>query len=496
MTEDISQLIKLRIEKIENLKNKGINPYPVRYFKDDYAADIKNNFKDDEIREVNVAGRLKSKRPMGKAAFAHIEDITGTIQIYAREDALGKENFEIFNAFDLGDIIGVRGSTFRTKHGEISVKATEITLLAKCIRPLPVVKEKDGQIFDEFADREMRYRQRYVDLAVSQGVKADFILRSKIITGIRDFLTERGYLEVETPMMHSIPGGAAARPFITHHNALDIDLYLRIAPELYLKRLLVGGFERVFEINRNFRNEGISTKHNPEFTMLELYSAYQDYKYMMALAEEMISFLAKKHLGKMTIDYQGSTIDLTPPWEKISFIDIINKYTHVDFHKIKTLEEARKAASSLGLDVGDDLSIWKIANEIFEERVEDKLIQPTIVMDYPKELSPLSKSMENKPDFVERFEPYIAGREIGNAFTELNDPFDQKARFEEQVRQREAGDEEAQMMDTDYICALEYGMPPAAGMGIGIDRLIMLFINSNSIKDTILFPLLRPEKMD
>jgi lysyl-tRNA synthetase, class II len=496
MSEDISQLIKLRIEKIESLKNKGINPYPVRYFKDDYAEDIKKNFKDEEPKEVNIAGRMKSKRPMGKAAFAHIEDISGAIQIYAREDALGKENFEIFNTFDLGDIIGVKGSTFRTKHGEISIKAGEIKLLAKCIRPLPVVKEKDGRLFDEFADRELRYRQRYVDLAVSPGVKADFILRSKIISGIRDFLTERGYLEVETPMMQAIPGGAAARPFITHHNALDIDLYLRIAPELYLKRLLVGGFERVFELNRNFRNEGIDTKHNPEFTMLELYSAYQDYKYMMDIVQDMISSLALKHLGKTVIDYQGSTIDLTPPWEKITFIDIINKYTHVDFHKIKTLEEARRSASSLGLAVKDDLSMWKIANEIFEERVEDKLIQPTIVMDYPKELSPLSKSMEDNPDFVERFEPYIAGREIGNAFTELNDPFDQKARFEDQVRKREAGDEEAQMMDSDYICALEYGMPPAAGMGIGIDRLVMLFINSSSIKDTILFPLLRPEKID
>ncbi|MBN2403646.1 MAG: lysine--tRNA ligase [Spirochaetes bacterium] len=496
MSEDVSQLIKLRIEKIENLKKSGVNPYPVRYFKDDYAEDIKNNFKDDEAKDVNVAGRLKSKRPMGKAAFAHLEDLSGSIQIYAREDVLGKENFGIFTSFDIGDIIGVKGQTFRTKHGEISIKVQKAELLAKCIRPLPIVKEKDGQLFDEFADREQRYRQRYVDLAVSPGVKADFILRSRIISGIREYLTGRGYLEVETPMMQAIPGGAAARPFSTHHNALDIDLYLRIAPELYLKRLLVGGFERVFELNRNFRNEGISTKHNPEFTMLELYSAYQDYKYMMNLAEDMISSLALKHLGKMVIDYQGSTIDLTPPWEKITFVDVIKKYTKVDFQQIKTVEEARKAADSVGLAVADDLSIWKIANEIFEERVEDKLIQPAIVMDYPKELSPLSKSMEDNPEFVERFEPYIAGREIGNAFTELNDPFDQKARFEDQVRKREAGDEEAQMMDNDYICALEYGMPPAAGMGIGIDRLIMLFINSSSIKDTILFPLLRPEKID
>ena len=496
MSEEISSLIKLRIEKVENLKSKGINPYPVKYFKDDYAKDIKDNFKDDESKDVNIAGRLKSKRPMGKAAFAHIEDISGTVQVYAREDALGKDGFEIFTTFDIGDVIGVKGSMFRTKHGEISVKASEAILLAKCIRPLPVVKEKDGQLFDEFADRELRYRQRYVDLAVNPSVKADFILRSKIISGIREFLTERGYLEVETPMMQSIPGGAAARPFVTHHNALDIDLYLRIAPELYLKRLLVGGFERVFELNRNFRNEGVSTKHNPEFTMLELYAAYTDYRYMMNLAEEMISSLALKHLGKTAIEYQDYTIDLTPPWEKITFIDSIKKYTEIDFNKIATREEAAKAASSVGLEVADDLTKWKIANEIFEARVEGNLIQPTIIMDYPKELSPLSKSMENNPEFVERFEPYIAGREMGNAFTELNDPFDQKARFEEQVAEREAGNEEAQMMDNDYICALEYGMPPAGGMGIGIDRLVMLFINSASIKDTILFPLQRPEKID
>jgi lysyl-tRNA synthetase, class II len=496
MSEEVSQLIKQRIEKVEDLKKKGINPYPVKYFKSDYAADIKSSFKEEEPKEVNVAGRLKSKRPMGKAAFAHLEDISGTIQLYAREDALGKEGFGIFTTFDIGDVVGVKGSTFRTKHGEISIKVQEIRLLAKCIRPLPVVKEKDGQLFDEFADRELRYRQRYVDLAVSPGVRADFIMRSKIISGIREFLTERAYLEVETPMMQSIPGGAAARPFITHHNALDIDLYLRIAPELYLKRLLVGGFERVFELNRNFRNEGIDTKHNPEFTMLELYSAYQDYSYMMNLVEEMVSSLALKHLGKTAIEYQGSTIELAPPWEKITFINVIKQYTNVDFHKIQTVEEAREAAKSLGIEVMDNMSKWNIANEIFEERVEDKLIQPTIIMDYPKELSPLSKSMEDNPEFVERFEPYIAGREIGNAFTELNDPFDQKARFEDQVRKREAGDEEAQMMDSDYICALEYGMPPAAGMGIGIDRLVMFFINSSSIKDTILFPLLRPEKID
>lgn len=493
MGEETPDLIRQRIEKIENLRSKGVNPYPVRYKREDYAKEVKDNFKEDDSRTVNIAGRLRSKRPMGKAAFAHVEDITGTIQLYAKLDSLGADAYDLFKSLDIGDIIGIKGTTFRTKHGEITINIGEVSLLAKCIRPLPIVKEKEGKLFDEFADREQRYRQRYVDLIVSPGVKSDFIMRSRIIQGIREFLVEKGYLEVETPMMQAIPGGAAARPFITHHNALDIDLYLRIAPELYLKRLIVGGYEKVFELNRNFRNEGISTKHNPEFTMLELYAAYEDYRYMMDMAQEMISGLAQSFLGKMIIDYQGSTIDLSPPWERLTFTDSIKKYTGIDFREINTEDQAREAASSLGIKIEDDLSKWKIANEIFEERVEDKLIQPTIIMDYPKELSPLSKSMEDNPEFVERFEPYIAGREIGNAFTELNDPFDQKARFEEQVRQREAGDEEAQMMDTDYISALEYGMPPAAGMGIGIDRLVMLFIDTASIKDTILFPLLRPE---
>ena len=492
MSEEISDLIKQRIEKINRLKEKGINPYPVHYHRDDMALDIKKNFKDEESSSVNMAGRLKSKRIMGKASFAHVEDLSDTIQIYATRDNLGEEEYKDFKALDLGDIVGVKGETFKTKQGETTIKVRSIQLLAKCVRPLPVVKEKNGQVFDAFADTELRYRQRYVDLAVNPDVKADFILRSKFISGMREFLTDRGYLEVETPMMQAIPGGAAARPFITHHNALDMDLYLRIAPELYLKRLLVGGFDKVFELNRNFRNEGISTKHNPEFTMIELYEAYADYHDMMKIAEDMVSFLAEKLLGKTIIDYQNSTIDLTPPWDKITFIDIIKKYTGVDFHAVKTVEEARKAADSLGLEIEQNASLWKIANEIFEERVENKLIQPTFVMDYPKELSPLSKSMEDNPEFVERFEPYIAGREIGNAFTELNDPFDQKERFEEQVRMRESGDDEALMMDHDYINALEYGMPPAAGMGIGIDRLIMLFIDTASIKDTILFPLLRP----
>ncbi|MCU0822014.1 MAG: lysine--tRNA ligase [Spirochaetes bacterium] len=494
MNEEISDLIKQRIEKIQLLKEKGINPYPVRYMRENMAQDIKDKFVDDKPADVNFAGRLKSKRVMGKASFAHVEDSSGIIQIYAKQERLGEEQYNIFKTLDLGDIVGIKGSTFRTKHGEITIDVKECRLLAKCIRPLPVVKEKDGRVFDEFADKEQRYRQRYVDLIVTPQTRKDFITRSRLISYIREFLSGSGYLEVETPMMQAIPGGAAAKPFITHHNALDMALYLRIAPELYLKRLIVGGYDKVFELNRNFRNEGISTKHNPEFTMLELYEAYADYNTMMKTAEDMISGAAQQILGTTSIEYQDAIINLAPPWQKIKFVDAIKQYTGIDFNIIKTKEEAEKAAASAGVKIEDDLSVWGIANEIFEERVEGNLIQPTFIIDYPKELSPLAKSREDNPDFVERFEPFIAGREIGNAFTELNDPFDQKARFEDQVKKREAGDDEAQMMDNDYICALEYGMPPAAGMGIGIDRIAMLFINTPSIKDTILFPLLRPEK--
>ena len=494
MSDEVHELIRQRIDKVEALRKKGINPYPARFGRTHGAAEAKGIYSETEQVRVSVAGRLRSKRMMGKAGFAHLEDQTGSIQIYGRLDDLGDEKYEIFKTLDLGDIVGVSGFLFRTKQGEISVHAQDLVFLSKCIRPLPVVKEKDGQVFDEFADREQRYRQRYVDLIVNSKTRQDFILRSRIITGIRDFLTRRGYVEVETPMMQAIPGGAAARPFITHHNALDIDLYLRIAPELYLKRLLVGGFEKVFEVNRNFRNEGISTKHNPEFTMLELYEAYADYRVMMEIAEGMISSLAKDLLGSARLSYQGTELDLTPPWRRASFVDIIRENTGIDFSAIKSAGEARAAAESKGIHIDEPLSKWKVAELVFEERVEDGLVQPVFVLDYPRELSPLAKSREDDPEFVERFEPYIAGREIGNAFSELNDPFDQRARFEEQVRMREAGDDEAQMMDHDYLNALEYGMPPAGGMGIGIDRLVMLFIDSPSIKDTILFPLLRPEK--
>ncbi|MGQ9842132.1 MAG: lysine--tRNA ligase [Spirochaetota bacterium] len=493
MTEDINDLVAQRIEKVNALRKKCINPYPIRFNRTHTAREIKEFFTEGQEFTVTAAGRIRSKRVMGKASFAHIEDMTGLIQVYARLDRLGDEQYELLKSFDLGDIIGVIGHVFKTKQGEITIDIHEVVLLAKCIRPLPVVKEKDGKVFDEFSDREQRYRQRYVDLIVNPHVRQQFVLRSRLISAIRSFLHQKGFLEVETPMMHAIPGGAAARPFITHHNALDIDLYLRIAPELYLKRLLVGGFEKVFELNRNFRNEGISTKHNPEFTMLELYQAYADYNHMMQIAEEMISTLSQQLLGSTVLQYQGNTIDITPPWERLGYVEALKRYTGIDFTAI-SCRQAYEEAKRQNLDVDENMSLWKIADEFFEERVEKNLIQPTFIVDYPKELSPLAKSREDNAEFVERFEVYIAGREIANAFSELNDPFDQRERFEQQVKMREAGDDEAQMMDIDYVTALEYGMPPAGGLGIGIDRLVMFFIDTESIKDTILFPLLKPER--
>lgn len=493
MTEDINDLIVQRIEKVKALRAKGINPYPVRFKRTHTAAQIKESFSEGQELQVKAAGRIKSKRVMGKASFAHIEDLSGLIQVYARLDRMGDETYELFRTLDLGDIIGVSGHVFKTKQGEITIEVSDVVLLAKCIRPLPVVKEKDGRVFDEFADKEQRYRQRYVDLIVNAQVRQQFILRSRLITGIRAFLNQKDFIEVETPMMQAIPGGAAARPFITHHNALDIDLYLRIAPELYLKRLLVGGFEKVYELNRNFRNEGISTRHNPEFTMLELYQAYADYNDMMAITQEMISTLAQQLLGTMVIQYQGNTIDLTPPWERVTYVDALIKYTGINFQELSHTEAVQKV-KELSIEINESMSKWKIAEEVFEEKVEANIIQPTFITDYPKELSPLAKSREDNPEFVERFEVYIAGREMANAFSELNDPFDQRERFEQQVKMREAGDDEAQMMDIDYVTALEYGMPPAGGLGIGIDRLAMLFIDTASIKDTILFPLLKPER--
>ncbi|TGK13926.1 lysine--tRNA ligase [Leptospira fletcheri] len=494
--KETNELIQQRIRKVEELKAKGVDPYPVRFFPDANSSELIERYSQKPSgpeTKFKLGGRLHSKRVMGKASFAHLKDKGGVIQLYATRDDLGEENYSLFKSLDLGDQIGVEGYLFQTQKGETTLHLTSVELLAKCIRPLPVVKEKDGVVYDAFADVEQRYRMRYVDLVVNDFVRETFITRSRIVSEIRSFLTGEGFLEVETPMMQPIAGGAAARPFVTHHNTLDMQLFLRIAPELYLKRLIVGGLDRVFELNRNFRNEGVSTKHNPEFTMMEAYMAFGDMSKMLDLTERLITHVTQKIHGSLKIPYGNDMVDLTPPWRRVKYVDIIKEYSGIDFSQIKTLQEAKEKASALKVDVSKCHSIWKVADEVFSEKAEPNLIQPVFVTDYPKELSPLAKSRPDDPNYVERFEPYIVGREIGNAFSELNDPFDQKERFEEQVKQREAGDDEAFMMDEDYIRALEYGMPPTGGLGIGIDRLVMLLTNSQSIRDTILFPLMRPE---
>ncbi|MDZ4727086.1 MAG: lysine--tRNA ligase [Leptospira sp.] len=493
--KDTNELIQQRIQKIKDCKAKGINPYPLRFFPNAYSLDLIKNFDATKTEKVSfkLGGRLHGKRVMGKASFAHLKDRDGLIQLYATRDDLGEENYSLFKSLDLGDWIGIEGWLFQTQKGETTLHLTSVTLLAKCVRPLPVVKEKDGVIFDAFSDVEQRYRMRYVDLVVNDQVRETFKMRSRIVSEIRKFLTNEGFLEVETPMMQPIAGGAAARPFVTHHNTLDLNLFLRIAPELYLKRLIVGGMDRVFELNRNFRNEGISTKHNPEFTMMEAYMAFGDMESMLSLTERMIITVAEA-IGKGTkFAYGKEMIDISAPWKRIKYVNIIKEYSGIDFSLIQTLEEAKSKAKAVKVDADECVSIWKVCDEVFSKLVEPFLIQPIFITDFPKELSPLAKSREDDPRYVERFEPYVAGREIGNAFTELNDPFDQKERFEEQVKQREAGDDEAFMMDEDYIRALEYGLPPTGGLGIGIDRLVMLLTDSHSIRDTILFPLMRPE---
>jgi len=485
--ENENELMRVRREKLFELMEKGIAPYGQRYPRTHLAADIKGDFAGHEGQTVSLAGRLMGKRGHGKAAFADLQDGSGKIQIYVRLNDVGADTYALFEKLDVGDLIGVKGKVFKTRMGEISVAVEELTLLAKSLRPLP---EK----WHGLKDVELRYRQRYVDLIVNPEVKETFVLRSRIIHAIRSYLEKRGFLEVETPMMHPIAGGAAARPFITHHNALDMHLYLRIAPELYLKRLLVGGFERVYEINRNFRNEGISTRHNPEFTMLELYQAYADYTDMMALTEDMIATVAREVLGTTVITYEGVEINLAPPWTRIPMLEAVKQHTGLDFSALSDAGQARRAARELGLEVGDDDSWGTVLNAVFEEMVEPKLIQPTFVIDYPIEISPLAKRKADAPELTYRFELFIYGREMANAFSELNDPLDQKERFQKQVEKRRAGDDEAHMMDEDYIRALEYGMPPAGGLGIGIDRLVMLLTNSSSIRDVILFPLMKPRE--
>ncbi len=483
--QDINELLKIKRQKLADLQEEGKDPFKiVRYEQTHHSKEILDNFEKFEEKEVSIAGRIMSKRGMGKASFCDIQDRDGRIQVYVRLDAIGNEQYDDFKKYDIGDIVGVKGTVFRTHKGEISVRASEVTLLSKSIQNLP---EK----WHGLKDVDLRYRQRYVDLIVNPDVKETFLIRGKIISAIRKYLDEREFLEVETPILNTIAGGATARPFITHHNTLDMDLYLRIAPELYLKRLIVGGLERVYEIGRMFRNEGMSIKHNPEFTMMEVYQAYADYKEMMKLTENMISSIAKDVLGTTQIEYQGQKIDLTPPWDKLTMIDAVKKYSGIDFNEIKTNEDAVKAARSKSLQVEDNATRGEILNLMFEEFVEENLIQPTFIIDYPVEISPLTKRKPDQPELTERFELFITGREMANAYSELNDPIDQKERFLDQVRKREAGDEEANMMDDDYVTALEYGLPPTGGLGIGIDRLIILLTNSASIRDVLLFPTMK-----
>ena len=494
--EDFNQLMRIRFEKLQKLRDLGIDPYPYAYEQTHKSKEIKENFEKLEKQIVSVAGRMMTVRLMGKAAFCDIQDEQGKIQIYLRQNEIGDQNFEVFKMLDIGDLIGIKGEVFKTRTGEISVFAREFKLLAKSLRPLPIVKEKeeDGKriVYDQFADKEMRYRQRYVDLIVNPEVKEVFIKRTKIIRAIRNFLDERGFLEVETPILQPIYGGATARPFITYHNTLDRKLYLRIANELYLKRLIVGGFERVYEFAKDFRNEGMDRFHNPEFTLLELYVAYKDYKWMMDFVEKLFVHVAQSVLGTTKIHFNDHEIDLAPPWQRLTMYEAIQKFTGVDISNMDE-QQLRETADQLKIEITPDMGIGKIIDEIFGELVEPELIQPTFIYDYPIEMSPLAKKHREKPGLVERFEPIIAGKEVANAFSELNDPIDQKERFLQQLKLRERGDEEAQMMDEDYIRALEYGMPPTAGLGVGIDRLVMLLTDQPSIRDVILFPQMRPE---
>ncbi|OHE60793.1 MAG: lysine--tRNA ligase [Thermodesulfovibrio sp. RBG_19FT_COMBO_42_12] len=490
--EEINELIEQRIKKLEELRHLGIEPFGGPFYADDHASDLLNQF-DSATKEMleagpvscSIAGRIISIRDFGKAAFAHVQDATGKIQVYLKKDILG-EKHHLIKKLDIGDIVGLKGRLFRTKTNELTIEVNDLVLLTKSIRPLP---EK----WHGLRDIETRYRQRYVDLIVNPEVRQAFIKKSMIIKAIRDFLESKDFIEVETPMMHQIPGGATARPFKTYHNALGIDLYLRIAPELYLKRLLVGGYERVYELNRNFRNEGISTKHNPEFSMLEFYIAYRDYSFLMSFTEELITHVSQKILGTLKIPYEDTTIDLTPPWPRISMFDALMQ-KGVPKEIFNDSGKGRAWAKANNIEVEKGALLGKILDEIFKHKVEPGLIQPTFVIDYPVELSPLAKQKPDNPLLVERFELFITAREIANAFSELNDPLEQRRRLLTQVEAKVQGDEEAQWMDEDFVRALEYGMPPAAGEGIGIDRLVMLLTNSQSIRDVILFPQLKPEQ--
>lgn len=489
--EETNEQFQVRKEKLDLLRSKGLDPFGKRFERSHLVTDIVEKYREFENEDlegkdiaVTIAGRIMTKRGKGKAGFAHVQDLSGQIQIYVRQDAVGPEQYEVFKIADLGDIVGITGHVFRTKVGELSVKAEKFELLSKALRPLP-------DKFHGLKDVEQRYRQRYLDLIMNNESKQTFIARSKIIRSMRNYLDSHGYLEVETPMLHSIPGGAAARPFITHHNALDTELYMRIAIELHLKRLIVGGLEKVYEIGRVFRNEGVSTRHNPEFTMIELYEAYADYNDIMALTENLVAHIAQEILGTTKIQYGEYEVDLTPQWKRLHMVDAIKEYTGADFWKEMSIEEARTLAKEHGIEIKEHMDFGHIVNEFFEQRVEEKLIQPTFIYGHPVEISPLAKKNAEDPRFTDRFELFIVAREHANAFTELNDPIDQRERFEAQLKEREHGNDEAHLMDDDFIEALEYGLPPTGGLGIGIDRLVMLLTNSPSIRDVLLFPLMR-----
>ena len=484
MEENLTELLQIRRDKIDALKEKGIEPFHGQFKRTHQAKEILDTFEALEGQKAIISGRLMSKRGHGKAAFANVADMSGNMQVYIRKDRLGEDDFDVFTSLiDIGDIIGVEGEIFKTQKGEISIRAEKVTLLTKSLRPLP---EK----FHGLKDVDLRYRQRYLDMIMNADVKDTFVTRSKVLREIRHFLDNQDFLEVETPVLTSIAGGASARPFITHHNTLDMDLYLRISLELPLKRLMVGGIERVYELGRVFRNEGVSTKHNPEFTLLEVYQVYGDLRDMMSLTENMVATVAQNVLGKTEVEYQGTPIDFKPPWRKISMVDAVKEHTGIDFEAFASDQEAMAICKDK-LEIEGDLSKGELLNEMFEAHVEDKLIQATFVYDYPLEISPLAKKVKDNPLMTDRFEAFVFGRELANSFSELNDPIDQKERFLDQVARKEAGDDEAQPYDSDFITALEYGMPPAGGMGMGIDRLVMFLTDAPSIRDIIIYPAMK-----
>ena len=498
---ELSEQEIVRRNSMEELRKCGIEPYPAaEYVTNAHSTEIKEAFQDDaEPREVSIAGRIMSRRIMGKASFVELQDSEGRIQVYiTRDDICPGEDKELYTTvfkrlLDIGDYIGIKGYVFRTQMGEISIHAKELTVLAKSLRPLPVVKVKDGVVYDGFTDPEQRYRQRYVDLVVNEDVKDIFVKRTKIFNSMREFFNQRGYLEVDTPVLQNIPGGAAARPFITHHNALDIPLYLRIANELYLKRLIVGGFEGVYEFSRNFRNEGMDRTHNPEFTAMEIYVAYKDYNWMMAFTEQMLEKICMDVLGTTEVKVGDNVINFKAPYKRVTMIDAIKDHTGIDIADMNE-DQLRDVCKQMGIEQDETMGKGKLIDEIFGEKCEGKYIQPTFITDYPIEMSPLTKKHRNNPELTERFELMVNGKELANAYSELNDPIDQRQRFEDQLKLSEKGDDEAMFIDNDFIRALEYGMPPTSGMGIGMDRLVMLLTGQISIQEVLFFPQMRPEK--